>query len=241
MRKKQKSAERRRGFAIVGVCVVVAAASSSAPPPTSRSRTGGTPRQFDDTRARATIGAAGRRSARTSPPRRPTATRTTSPTGTPVDYDDAPPAFGPHWNEAGVAPAPFDAQVLHRRRPPRARGAGAQPRARLHDPLVRRDDRRRRRRDQRASRRIARQVRPATTTSATSSSPPRGPPTRTATPFPDGQHIAFTHWSAGGAGETDATQAGRRLAVLLRRQRRGARDVHGRRTPTLDSPEPDAM
>ena len=29
------------------------------------------------------------------------------PTGTPIDYDVAPPAFGPHWNEANVAPAPF--------------------------------------------------------------------------------------------------------------------------------------
>ncbi|WOI45580.1 DUF3105 domain-containing protein [Acidovorax sp. BLS4] len=29
------------------------------------------------------------------------------PVGTPVDYADAPPAFGAHWNEAGVAPAPF--------------------------------------------------------------------------------------------------------------------------------------
>jgi hypothetical protein len=29
------------------------------------------------------------------------------PTGEQITYDDAPPAFGPHWNEAGVAPAPI--------------------------------------------------------------------------------------------------------------------------------------
>ena len=29
-------------------------------------------------------------------------------TGTQVEYKDAPPAYGPHWNEANLAPAPFD-------------------------------------------------------------------------------------------------------------------------------------
>ncbi len=43
-------------------------------------------------------------------------------------------------------PRPDGAQALHRGRPARARHPRAQPRARLHDPLVRRDRRRRRRR-----------------------------------------------------------------------------------------------
>ena len=39
---------------------------------------------------------------------------------------------------------------------------------------------------------------------AASSSPRRGrPTTEESKAFPEGQHIAFTHWSAGGNGETD--------------------------------------
>ena len=49
-------------------------------------------------------------------------------------------------------------------------------------------------------------------------------------PFPNGQHVAFTHWSVGGTENAVAgrDQAGRRVAVLLRRLRRRAPDVHGR-------------
>ena len=61
------------------------------------------------------------------------------PTGPQVKYDDAPPAFGSHWNEAGRRARAVQPEVLHREGPARARVAGAQPRARLHDPLVRRD------------------------------------------------------------------------------------------------------
>ena len=47
--------------------------------------------------------------------------------------------------------------------------------------------------------------------------------------FPDGQHIAFTHWSIGGA-DQDPTgdQAGRRLAVLLGGLRRRPQQLHAR-------------
>ena len=45
---------------------------------------------------------------------------------------------------------------------------------------------------------------------------------------PDGQHVAFTHWSGRQRRRPGRRQAGRRLAVLLERLRRGARDVHGR-------------
>ena len=56
--------------------------------------------------------------------------------------------------------------------------------------------------------------------------------------FPEGQHIAFTHWSAGGRRDRHASR--RRLAVLLRAQRRGAEDFM-KDYPYTDSPEPDAM
>ena len=54
-------------------------------------------------------------------------------------------------------------------------------------------------------------------------------------PFPKGEHIAFTHWSAGGAGETDPTKQEGHLAVLLGVQRGGPRRLHDR-VPLLRLP-----
>ena len=44
--------------------------------------------------------------------------------------------------------------------------------------------------------------------------------------FPEGQHVAFTHWSVGGVGRDRPGQAGRRLAVLLGPQRRRPGHLH---------------
>ena len=60
--------------------------------------------------------------------------------------------------------------------------------------------------------------------------------------FPDGQHIAFTHWSVGGTqNAAPARQAGRRLAVLLRRLRRRAQDLHDRLPVTATPPSPNGV
>ena len=59
---------------------------------------------------------------------------TPKPDETTVKYDTVPPSHGAHF----AAPAVSEPQVLHRRGPPAARDPRAQPRARLHDPLVRR-------------------------------------------------------------------------------------------------------
>ena len=105
IRKKQKGAEKRRGYAIVGVCslvallIVVAAAYRPV-------KNWWDLRKFKDINL-ASIGA-----------RRRCATRSTTkpadgnqqhvPTGSQVTYSTAPPAFGSHWNEQGTAPAPFN-------------------------------------------------------------------------------------------------------------------------------------
>jgi hypothetical protein len=58
--------------------------------------------------------------------------------------------------------------------------------------------------------------------------------------FPDGEHVALTHWSAGGAGETDASKqvgvwqycsgvSGEALSSFMDKY------------PYFDSPEPSAM
>jgi hypothetical protein len=58
--------------------------------------------------------------------------------------------------------------------------------------------------------------------------------------FPEGQHIAMTHWSAGGAGETDTTkQEG--IWQYCTEFSGAALDDFMKKYPYLDSPEPDAI
>ena len=179
MRKKQKSAERRRGIVIVGVCVADRAAHRRRRGlPTGQGLVGGA--RVRRPRARATIGPR-RRSARRSPPRRPTATRTTCRPDT---------AGRLRGRAAGVRPA----LERGRRRAGAVRRASSTPtddrptlEALVHnlehgytilwyDETIADDDDA----DRRASRRSPTSS-PATTTSATSSSPRRGrPTTRTA-------------------------------------------------------------
>ena len=153
----------------------------------------------------------------TSPPSRPTATRTTCPRARAVDYTDAPPAFGAALERGRRRAGRDRPQDLHRRRPAPARGAGAQPRARLHDPLVRRDHRRRPDDDERPSGRIADKFAGTDNFRYKFKAVPWTSADEDGEAFPDGQHVAFTHWSAGGIGETDTTQAGRACASTARR------------------------
>ena len=142
IKKKQKGAEKRRGMMIVGVCVVIALliVGAAAYRPV---KDWWDLRQFNDVDL-ASIGAP--------------ASVCGDITKKAAEGEQRPPdhrgADHLRGRAAGVRPAlerrrrrpRADRQaVLHRGRPPRARVARAQPRARLHDPLVRRDDRRRRR------------------------------------------------------------------------------------------------
>ncbi|WP_307855886.1 DUF3105 domain-containing protein [Nocardioides faecalis] len=104
IRRKQRSADKRQGMAIVGVCVAVAlliigaAAYNPVKTAIQKARYSGTP--LDEIGASAEVcGEITEKSA--------TGSGEHVPTGTQVEYDDAPVAFGAHWNEAGVAPAPI--------------------------------------------------------------------------------------------------------------------------------------
>jgi hypothetical protein len=103
--KKQRGAEKRRGYLIVGVCVTVAllivGAAAYRPVMDWWDL-----RQYNHLDL-AEVGA------EASVCQKVVTTDATGvsdhvPTGTQVKYKDAPPAFGSHWNEANLAPAPFD-------------------------------------------------------------------------------------------------------------------------------------
>ena len=104
IRRKQKGAEKRQGMAIVGVCVLVAAlivgAAAWNPITTAiqKARYADTP--VDEIGAKASV-------CGEITEKKANGAQEHVPTGQQVDYTDAPPAFGAHWNEAGVAPTPI--------------------------------------------------------------------------------------------------------------------------------------
>ena len=99
MRRDQKKAERRRTIVVVSACVVVAlviVGLAAIPLLKQNSLTSG---------ELAGIGAS-EKAAACSPiqTKKANGNQDHKPQGTPISYDDAPPAFGPHW----PSPAPFE-------------------------------------------------------------------------------------------------------------------------------------
>ena len=239
IRKKQKGAEKKRGYAIVGVCALIAllivAAAAYRPV-----KNWWDLRKFEDLNLavdrRPCVGV--RRGRR---PSRPTAAAEHVPA--PRRSPTPPPrrrSARTGTSRASRARA-VQPEVLHREGPPRARAAGPQPRARLHDPLVRRDDRRRRRRRSNMIDGIADKFRPTATTCGSSSSPRRGPrltrrraassPTGCTSPSRTGRPAAParpTPPSRSAPSSTAAEPSGEALKDFMLEY------------PYTDSPEPDA-
>jgi hypothetical protein len=108
IRKKQRSADQRRGFMIVGVCVAIALliVGAAAFKPI---KDWWDLRQFKG-KDLASIGAPASVCEKVTE-KKANGNQKHVPTGTPVNYTDAPPAFGAHWNEPGTAPAPMDRKL----------------------------------------------------------------------------------------------------------------------------------
>jgi len=106
IRRKQKSADKRQGWAIVGVAVAIALVIVGIPlyslvlkPLWEQNKYNGKPlaeigapaSACEDVTTKDATGSGDHR-----------------PTGEQIEYDDAPPAFGAHWNESGVAPVSIE-------------------------------------------------------------------------------------------------------------------------------------
>lgn len=205
IRKKQKGAEKRRGFAIVGVCLAVAVliVGAAAYGPLKDKWDAG---EYADV-ALSDIGAAPSvcQDITTAPAQ---GAGDHVPESQRVTYDHSPPAFGSHWNVRGVAPAAFERKFYTENDRPeleslvhnlehgynviwyddtaaddgemmdqlRAIAAKYQGTDNFRNKVI---------------------VAPWTAEDDEANGGE----------FPEGQHIAFTHWSIGGAGETDPTKA----------------------------------
>jgi hypothetical protein len=236
LRKKQKGAERRRGFAIVGVCatiailIVVAAAYRPV-------KNWWDERQFSGVEL-ADIGAPASACGKIET-KKADGNQDHVPTGTPVDYTTAPPAFGAHWNEAGVAPVAMEKKFY-------AWSERPQLEALVHNlehgyTIVWYD--------QTADKDSAEisQLRAIASKFPGDSNwrykfkvVPWLPSDEGGKKFPAGKHIAITHWSAGGNGQTDTSK---QLGVFQYCSKVSGAALKDFMTkyPYTDSPEPNAM
>lgn len=237
MRKKQRGADRRRNYVIVGVCVLIAVGIlAAAIVPIVKDKLD--ERKLESV-ALADLGAPAS-SCQKIVTKKADGNQNHVDVGTPVDYTTAPPAFGPHWNQSGVAPAPFAKKFYTADDRPELE-------ALVHnlehgytilwyDSTIADDSE------------AMDQVRAIADKFDASGdnfrdkfiAAPWTSDDENGKKFPDGQHIAFTHWSAGGNGVTDASkQVG--VFQYCSAPSGAALETFMQKYPFSDTPEPAAM
>ena len=237
IRKKQKGADRRRGFAIVGVCGLIAVVilGLAIYPIIKRNRDLS---EFNNLKL-AEIGSPASVCEKvTTKPANGSSDHVPYPQD--VVYEEAPPAFGPHWNEAGIAPAGFERKFYTDNDRPKLESL-------VHNlehgyTILWYDD------TIAGDSKALNQIEGIADKFKGSSdnfrfkfiAAPWTGDDEDGKKFPDGQHIAFSHWSAGGNGETDTTkQVG--AWQYCSAPSGAALDDFMKTYPYTDAPEPDAL
>jgi hypothetical protein len=238
IRKKQKGAEKRRGYAIVGVCSVVAllivVAAAYRPV-----KNWWDLRQFKDINL-ASIGAPASVCDKvTTKPADGNQQHVPEPSQ--VKYSTAPPAFGSHWNEQGTAPAPFNRKFYTDKDRPELEAlvhnlehgytilwydnsiADDADELTVIDGIA---DKFRSDSDNLRYKFIA--------------APWTSDDEKESGKFPDGMHVAFSHWSAGGSGESDTSKQVGAFQYCSQPSGEALKDFM-LEYPYTDSPEPLAM
>ncbi len=236
IRRKEKGADKRRGFLIVGVCIAVAVLIVGAA--VFRPVKDWWDLRDYNGKALSEIGAAASACEKLST-EKADGNQQHVPDTQQVQYDHAPPAFGSHWNTA-TAPATMSRKVWK---------SGDRPEleALVHnlehgftivwyDETIADDD------GAMTELGAVGKKFPGTTNLRYKfyAAPWTEQDEKENGKFPDGQHIAMTHWSAGGAGETEPSkQEG--VWQYCSEFSGAALDAFMKKYPYLDSPEPDAM
>jgi hypothetical protein len=229
IRKQQKSAEKRRGLMIVGVCAAVALLIVGA------AAYGPIKNWWDVRQLRdldlSTIGAPAS-VCQDVQEKDATGSGDHVDPGTEMDYEDAPPAFGPHWSDWDSIERKFYTD-----------GDRPDPGMLVHnlehgytllwyDETIADDDQ-------------AMADLRAIASKFTDDSNLRNkfkivPWTADdGAPFPDGQHLAFTHWSIGGDGDASGDQTG--ITQFCSEPSGAAVEQFIQDYPYTDSPEPGVM
>ena len=236
MRKQQKSAERRRGAVIVTVCVLVAlgiVAAAVIPIVIDKVQQ----RKFDTT-ALSDIGAPAS-SCQKITTEKAAGNQDHVPVGTPVEYTTAPPAFGAHWNQAGVAPAAFSRKFYTTKDRPELESL-------VHnlehgytilwyDKTVA-DDQKELDQVKAIARKFGdKSLRDKFIAAPWLSTDEQGKA------FPKGQHVALTHWSAGGTDNQSDPSKQVGVFQYCSQVSGAALSDFMDKYPYFDSPEPDAM
>ena len=240
IRKKQKGAEKRRGYAIVGVCSLVALliVLAAAYRPV---KNWWDLRQFKDINL-ASIGAPASVCDKVTT-KKADGNQQHVPAPSQVTYTTAPPAFGSHWNEQGQyqAPTPFGVKYYNRDDRPELEQL-------VHnlehgytilwyddsiadngDELTVIEGMADKFRSDSDNLRYKFIAAPWTSEDESESGK-----------FPDGMHVAISHWSAGGSGETDASKQVGVFQYCSKPSGEALRDFM-LKYPYTDSPEPDAL
>lgn len=235
IRKKQKGADKRRGFAIVGVCALVAVLliGAAAFKPV---KDWWDLRKFNDIDV-ASIGAPASACQKITT-QKATGNQEHVPTGTPVEYDHAPPAYGPHWNEANVAPDPMERKLYTADDRPEVEALvhnlehgytilWYDETAAADDAMM--DD----------IRGLATKFKGTSNLRLKFKAVPWTE--EDGEPFPEGQHIAYTHWSIGGA-DKDVSDTSTQVGVwqYCSEPSGEALEDFMIEYPYMDSPEPNA-
>jgi hypothetical protein len=229
IRNKQKGTEKRRGFAIVGVCVTIAllivGAAAYQPIKDWYDLRAFSSKSLDE------IGASAEACSEVTT-KKANGTQDHVPPGTPIAYEDSPPAFGQHYD----APATMERKLYAASDRP---DVGELVHNLEHgytilwyDKTVAADD---------AMMDDLRGI--ADKLQGTSNFRDKfiaAPWTsEDGEPFPGGEHVALTHWSVGGAGETAPDkQVG--VFQYCSAPSGAALDDFMKKYPYLDSPEPGA-
>ena len=236
IRKKEKGADKRRGFLIVGVCVTIAVlivgAAAFRPIKNAWDLRAYSDQALSDIGAPASV--CGKIATKPAD-----GNQEHVGDGVQVTYENAPPAFGSHWNNQ-EAPAGMSVKLWKE-------GDRPELEALVHNlehgfTIVWYDES------------VADDAGAVTELEAVGkkfpgttnfrykfyAAPWTSEDVEESGAFPDGQHIAMTHWSAGGAGETDpAKQLG--ITQFCSEFSGEALDEFMKKYPYFDSPEPDAI
>ena len=236
IRRKQRGAERRRGFAIVGVCITLAVliivAAAYRPVMDWWDE-----RKFNDVDL-SSIGAPASACDKITT-QKADGNQNHLPTGTPVEYTTVPPAFGPHWNEAGVAPVAMEKKfyAADERPPLEALVHNLEHGYTIvwYDETVAEDS------EALAELRAVAGKFPGDSNFRYKMKVvPWLDSDEGGKKLPEGKHIAITHWSAGGEGETDASKQVGAFQYCSEFSGAALKDFMTK-YPYLDSPEPSSM